>query len=620
MKIKFKNISIKNFLSFGASITLFDLSKSPFTLIVGENGSGKSTILIDALHFVLFGKIIRKGIKLSQVVNNINKKNCEVCLDFEIDDIKYRIERGLSPDFLRLFKNGELKDERASKVLIQKEIEDILQFDQDTFKNISVLSLNNSKSFMDLTPEETRNVVENILGIQIYSQMLDKAKEILKENKNKIKVIDKDFIIYDNLVKDNKDKLKKIKDLKDGFEFKRRETLFKLNNDLTQLNIDFTEQEKKIIKDIIEPLYPKEIVDLDSHMMKIKDNISEQRGLISETVTNIKNIIKEIDKENESDKFFINTENCPICKTKLNESHRKEELKKIRDRVNELEETKKELLNKSTLLKDNILILENSFNSTNERKQLLINKFDNEKKIFDEESNKQLLIKDNINVIKHRIEIIEKEIEDVKNDSIDKHIDSLINMDVIKEYEEKLNSIILDKEKTENEILYYEYIKDLLSDGGIKAQVIKNDLPFLNKTINNYLKDFERTYTITFDEQFNIVIGGYSKRGLSYYNLSEGEKKRIDISILLAFVRLSRQKNSISCNILAFDEVLETSLDEDGKRVLVDNLLNNMIKMNIVDNIFIISHNKNLILPDAEIITVYKEGEFSKIKLDNDHI
>jgi len=209
MKINFKKISIKNFLSYGNKITILELNKHSYTVILGENGVGKSTILIDAISFALYGKIQRKGININQVVNNINNKNCYVELEFNINDNDYKIIRGIKPSILELWVNDKKQDQENSKKLIQNEILNIIKIDLATLINISILSINTHKPFVDLTPEETRNITENFLGIKIFSDMLKDVKEQIKNNKDNLKINEKDFNLYSELVKDNSEKLKK---------------------------------------------------------------------------------------------------------------------------------------------------------------------------------------------------------------------------------------------------------------------------------------------------------------------------------------------------------------------------------------------------------------------------
>lgn len=611
MKIKFKTISIKNFLSYGASPIILDFNKNQFTLIVGDNGSGKSTIIVDGLHFVLFGKIIRKGIKISQVVNNINKKGCEVKLSLDINNIPYIIERGISPDYLYLYKEGEKVETRSSKVLVQKEIDSLLEFDQNTFSNISILSLNNNKSFMDLSPAETRNVIENLLGIQIYSKMLDKAKEYLKENKDKLKIIEKDYSLYDGLLIDSKNRIERVKIYKENFEKEKNDKIKNIKENILNVS-NYLIDKKKEVKNIEAPIFPKE-VDLIAVELKDIQNIINE---INTTITVIKteNVGYEKRKHELKTKFnfFNKTEVCPICDSVLDEEHKKKEIESTENELKEIE----------IKVKFNLEEIKRWKRINDENDKLFDDKQSNRKKLHDD------YIKSHESYINHikeqeqvkldiqrelgELKSYKEQLKQIEESSID-YPNDIIDEKILEGYEEKFKILYQDKEKTENEILYYEYIKELLSDEGIKAQIIKNDLPFLNKTIVNYLKDFGCLYTIKFDEQFNIVLGGYSKRGLSYESLSGGERKRLDLSILLSFIDLARMKNSINCNVLIFDELLSTALDHDGKKIIID-VINNKIMKNELENVFIISHDKDLYVDNCNKIEVYKEGEFSKIK------
>lgn len=638
MKINFKSISIKNMLSYGASTINFNLNKSPFTVIVGENGSGKSSLIVDALHFSLFGKIIRKGIKLSQVINNINKKNCEVSIDFDVNGISYRIERGLAPDYLHLYKDGKMVDERASKVIVQKEIEDLLGFDQNTFKNVCILSLNNNKTFMDLTPEETRNVVENLLGIQVYSQMLDKAKEFVKENKEKLKVLIKDSDIYFRLIEENKNKINNTNKLKDEFEKNKIKQLKELLEEKKKLELEI-DSLKLLIKEydglviyFNEESYDESIAQVQEKIDWIDKVINEFKECYNYNDREYKFIIykqisdemKLLKREKEQFVFFTTVIDCPICHSVLTEEHRAIELDKIQKEIDRYEVMLDLSRRQETFYKNNLDFFSEEVMSWSDYKskvnleKINLNKeklskrevFQTLKKKAEEHKEGQIVISNDIIKTELKISSLIDKMKLIKEQKLE-----IVDVDkkIVEEYKWKYVEILGESEEVETELSYYEYIKEILSDGGIKAQIVKNDLPFLNKTINDYLKDFERTYTVKFDEEFNLVLGGYSKKGLSYESLSGGERKRLDLSILLAMIDLSRRKNSISCNILIFDELLSTALDSDGKKSIID-IIDRKISKGELMNVFIVSHDKDLNIENSNKIEVFKEGEFSRVK------
>lgn len=640
MKIKFKSITAKNFLSYGNAEINFEFGKSPFTIIVGENGSGKSALIVDALHFVIYGKIIRKGVTKDCVYNNINGGKCEVTLEMDVNDIPYTIGRGLKPDYLEFFKDGKEQDERASKTLVQQEIESLLGFDQNTFRNLCILSLNGSKSFMDLNPDETRSVVENLLGIQIYSQMLEKAKTNIKDNKDKLKILVKDYDLYKGLVSDNKDKLTKANEIKNNFEknkIKQLKELYINKIALEEKKNSYELQIKEwggIIPDFNSTEYDRQII-----VQQIKiDWIQKVASEFAECLNYNKreyDFIKTkqiIDERNELNKwntkltFFNETKNCPICNSKLTEKHRKIECDRIKkEEINRLEVQIDLSERQMKFYQDNINFFVDEYQSWQVykkeieklQKELYTSKgveeenYNQTLKNYEYHKNDQNVIKNNISRLEIEIKSLLERMKIIKDQTMSQ-VDSLIDESKVKEYEDKFKSITDNKEKTENEILYYEFIKELLSDDGIKAQVIKNDLPFINNSINKYLVEFGVNYGVKFNEQFELELTGYSKRGLVYYSLSEGEKKRVDLSILLSFIKLAKSKNSISCNILVIDELLDNALDSTGREYII-RLLTNMINGGIIDSVYIISHNINLTLPNCIRIEVRKEGEFSKL-------
>jgi len=253
MKIIFKKLEIKNFLSYGNSITTLNLDSDPFTVIVGENGSGKSTLIIDAITFCLEGKIHRKGVLQEQIINNINKKNCLLELTFQKNTMEYKIKRGIKPNILELWNLTENTqfDSKSSNALLQIEIDNLIQIDIKTLKNICVLSLNNSKPFISLAPEERRNISETLFGIKIYSDILDEIKKQIKEIKDLQKINEKELTLYKELVVDGNEKVKKHEELLTNLKIEKNKKLEDLQLSSIQKN-NIIEKLQKEYKNVIE--------------------------------------------------------------------------------------------------------------------------------------------------------------------------------------------------------------------------------------------------------------------------------------------------------------------------------------------------------------------------------
>jgi DNA repair exonuclease SbcCD ATPase subunit len=712
MRIDFIEATCRNFLSYGNNITKFSLCKSPFVIITGDNGTGKSTGVVEIIHFALFGKLLRKS-KKEQIVNNINKKNCEVSVRFMVNDrAEYLIERGLYPDYISITNvsaGTDPEDSRSAKKLMQYDIDRLLGFDQTTLKNICVLSINNSKSFVDLTAEETRNVVENIMGIQIFSSMLEKVKLKLKATKDMLEINKKDIDLYKGLVDDYNEKLRRSEVFKANFEKERKEKIEVLVATIIGLTksigIDKTDLElilpgdeiqrpetKKIgtidtikydilintynaeynhiaLKDVSQPfkdLYQKKVEEWNRAISLCVSNTSELHNEISVLEEKNKANAKEIRKLTNKIDYFDVTVTCSECNSALDASHKQKETEKLNSeidnlklntaanetlisvhnckisglnqdgsklegakikakavldkKVSEIQAFKDSELHHITLQIDQVKKERSDYIEVEKIRSAEIQN-ENERLLskFDEAVRERQKKLDAISYYQNRIDSSNKDV-DFKNeqlkvleaDSIDKHIEDLLDVNKIKEYQVKYATLLKDKDVMNENMKYLSFKKEIFSDSGVKANIIKKDIPFLNQSINFYLKELGKEFGVEFNEEFEISLNSFNKRNLSYNSLSEGEKKRIDLAILLSFVSLTREKNSVTTNLLVFDEILDTSLDSEGRKMLI-NILKKKIDEGVIKNIFIISHNKNLQIDEAERVEVITEGGFSKI-------
>ena len=596
MRIDFGKITLKNFLSYGNAVTEIFLNKSAFTLITGENGTGKSTSIVDAISFALFGKIHRKKITQKQVINNINKKGCEVTLDFTVDGrTKYTVKRGLKPNFLELWKDGEKMDSLSSAVLVQKELDRIIQMDALTFKNISVLSVNTSKPFVDLEPTETRSITENLMGLKIYSLMLDNVKKRIKDTKDMLSNTKKDFEFTKEIVIDGKDKLKKYKELKEKFENDKQDAIKSLEKELKELESQ------------IEPLKSKLVDEKD--IKKEKDELSTKeskydalRQEFTKLDLSVENHEKDIRGKEKEISFFEDNSTCPTCASEMDDKHRQGHIKTYKKEISDLKKNiKLDSKKKDIIAKEQAVV--------SEEKETLKDTIET---IW--ATNSDIDVK--VSGIETSIERIEKDIESKKEDTIDNHISGLIDKQKIKDYVEKYKKLKVEKESFEAKLKLLTSLKTILSDEGVKASAIKKDLPFLNSSIKKYMTLFGKDFYVAFSDTFDVELKGFSKKGLTYYTMSSGEKKAIDLSILLSFIDMTRNKNSVHSNILVMDEICDSSLDTKTLEIFVD-ILQNKVRENQLKNIFIVSHNPNISIENSVRISCYKEGQFSKIKFED---
>lgn len=584
MRIDFTEITIKNFLSYGRNPTTLVYTDFPLNLVTAENGKGKSALLVDALFFALFGKPYR-NIKIRNLISDINKRNTVVDLKFKINNkIECRIVRGLNPDFIEFYRGDIKEDSRSSKKLMQQEIDSVIQLNADTLRNTCILTSNQSKSFLDMKPQESRIVIENLFGIYVYSLMLQKIKMQRGETLDKISIVNKDIKFYSSIIDDFKNNFNKVKELRENFEKEKQEKLIKLNE--TKIS---KEKEFEVLKDIVSKY--------EENKKHLKEKIDEIHRVDIDTTEKLTKIKAEEKSKKELDsKLNILEQNkiCPICSSDLTEEHKIREMGEINKKKENLNLIQASFLDSIKKNKEQIEILKMEQNSLLKEEEII-------------KTSTTLY-----NSLESDISILSQNIQIVIDDSIDRHIISVLDTDKIKEYIEKLKKIKDDNFILEEDLKYQEVIKDVLSDEGVKKLVIKRDLPFLNTKINEYLRKLGFNLNLELSDSFDLIITNPRKIDYEYNSFSNGQKKRIDLAILLSFIDLAKRKNSFSSNLLIFDEVLDTSLDNEGIQNFLT-ILNTKIKEEKL-NIFIISHKSDIVLENCQKIEVLLDGEFSYLK------
>lgn len=584
MKITLEEITIKNLLSYGNIPTTLNLKDNAITTITGSNGVGKSTLLVDAIPIALFGKPFRK-VKIKTIVNDINRKDCVVDLKFTINKTQCRIVRGFSPDFIELYKGDVKYDSRSSKRHMQTEINDLIQLTPETLKNICILSVNNSTPFLDMTPQEVRAVIENLFGIYVYTAMLNIVKEDRAELLNKQASLDKDISFYEKVIRDYKDSVDRIKLLKENFEKEKETKLVKYEaekkkkqDELQSATIKF--DSFSAVKDKIK-MFETAKEEMQTELLKFESQLNELQRQIKEE-TSRKETLTNIGGE------------CSVCGSILTKEHVTIELNKAINNAQNFKLLKdetstkyKDKLSNFDALKNDIITLKKEQEKQDEVKALILN-------------------------LESDIKQIENSIEFVKQDNINKHVSKVLDVEKVKEYIVKFKELKAEKVKEVDELLYCDTIKDILSDKGVKSLVISRELPFLNTKINEYLRIMGFNINLEFNETFDLIISNPRKANFQYNNFSNGQKKRIDLAILLSFIDLAKRKNSINTNLLVFDEILDSSLDADGIGDFLQ-ILNKKVKEEHM-NIFIISHKKDMVIENSSRMDVSLAGEFSTIK------
>jgi DNA repair exonuclease SbcCD ATPase subunit len=568
--IKFEKVRWKNFLSTGLNFTEIDLTKSPNTLIIGNNGAGKSTIL-DALCFGLFGKPFRK-INKPQLPNSINQSDCVVEIDFSIGKKQYKVVRGIKPNTFEVYCNGLLVDQDAKAKDYQEHLEKfILKLNYKSFTQVVILGSASFVPFMQLSPADRRAIIEDLLDIQIFSSMNGVVKE-------------KMAIIKDTSTK-NKYEMdltsEKINFQKQSIEEHRKHNdaeIEKKQKDIT----DSEEQVKKLTKDI--ELIQKHIDVLNS---KISDKMAMEKksSKLLQLESKLESRIKKIDKEVS---FYEENDNCPTCKQGIGKEFKSEQ-------VSSLNTTKTEVV---AGLED----LSKQITTTSQR----IEEIQNYLKHIQSHNNEVVKHNSTITAVNSFIHKLHGEINELSNrkDNLEEENAKL------KELKAELASLITKQEELASEKQYYEFAGSLLKDTGIKTKIIRQYLPIMNKLINKYLTAMDFFVNFNINESFEETIKSRHRDEFSYANFSEGEKMRIDLALLFTWRQIAKLKNSTNTNLLILDEVFDSSLDGVG----TEEFLKLIHEMGTDTNVFVISHKGDQLFDKfRSIIKFEKHNNFSRI-------
>jgi len=568
--IIFKVIRWKNLLSTGNYYTEINLIGNSNTLIVGENGSGKSTML-DALCFVLFGKAFR-NINKNQLLNSINQKDCVVEIEFDIGNKNYKVIRGIKPNKFEIYCNGELLNQDASSKDYQEHLERfILKMNFKSFTQIVILGSASFTPFMQLSAADRRLIIEDLLDIQIFSTMNSLVKERMSANKD-LTISNKHEL---ELVKQNYDLQKKhIEELKKNNEEEIKKQEVEVNNNI--LIVEQLNANNNLIQARVE-----ELQNVISNKLKTEESIKKISKLESQIETNLSKFKKDYN-------FFSQNDDCPTCRQFIEKAFKKQELESLDKKIKDSQEGLLKLEEKLKLENEKLVTI----NETQKTIQTL-----------------QVRIATNNTSINETNKYIEK---------IRKRINELQNIKNVSDKEEaeleklriKFNSLQENIKELLEEKSYLETASSLLKDTGIKTKIIKQYLPVINKLVNKYLSSFNFFVNFNLDESFKETIKSRHRDEFSYSSFSEGEKQRIDMALLLTWRSVAKLKNSSNTNLLILDETFDSSLDSNGTEYLM-----NILHMLEDVNLFVISH-KGDILQDkfSNTIKFVKEKNFSKVK------
>lgn len=570
--IHFKTVRWKNFLSTGNDTIEVKLDKSPSTLIVGQNGAGKSTLL-DALSYGLFNKPHR-DIKKDQLINSINKKKTEVEVEFDIGGQEFKVVRCIKPGKFEIWQNGRQINQASNARDHQKFLEqNILKLNHKSFHQIVVLGSSSFIPFMQLPVWSRREVIEDLLDINIFSKM----NQILKE---------RNATIRNNLVEidHNLDLIKT--------KMSAQEKYIK---DLNAINKDQIDQKKESMEEYsskIKLIFKESKTlgtNLSASLKSEQTNYEKQLDQISSYKSHDQQLNNKIKSLVQDAKFYEENDQCPTCDQPIEESKKTTKITSIKAEAADIQREKCDLDKKLSVLNTTTKAINQSIEKLRERQ------------------NKINSNNDQISLLQKEIDKIQNEITKLTGQSGD-----------IRQAKKDLNKQRSNKDsETERKLTnveertYNEVIGEMLKDTGIKTKVVKQYLPVMNRFINQYLQILDFFVAFHLDENFNETIRSRHRDTFNYASFSEGEKQRIDLSLLFTWRQIAKMKNSAATNLLILDETFDSSLDVDG----VENLTKILSTLDDDTNVFIISHKGDVLENKFRSkIEFYKDRNFSKIK------
>tara|TARA_B100000287_G_C20641732_1_gene783708 strand:- start:178 stop:1887 length:1710 start_codon:yes stop_codon:yes gene_type:complete len=567
--IVFEKVRWRNFLSTGNAFTEIDIGKSPTTLIVGSNGSGKST-LIDALTFALFNKPFRK-IKVAQLINSINQKDGLVEVEFSIGASKYKIRRGIKPNIFEIYQNNILVNQDAHSKDYQQFLEkQILKLNYKSFTQIVVLGSSSFIPFMQLPAPHRREVIEDLLDIQIFTRMNDILKVEMTTLAQNFKDTEKDL-----------DVVIQKRDLQEQYigrlDEQRKKSAHEINDKISKSkkNIDGYQRDITDLQEQIDTLQ-KGIIDEEVVSKRLKkitslqDALEKNKGRIAKDIT-----------------FYLENDECNTCKQSIDPAFKTKILDARQDKAKEIELASIEL--------------DNKFNDVNNRINEIV---DTQNKITQIQYNINSL---NANIQAENRSIDSYNIDITKINEVENREDEMIKLQEYRQEETKLRD---EKTKLNDERYYAEISGNLLKDTGIKTKIINQYLPVINHYVNHYLQSLDFFVQFNLDNSFKETIKSRHRDEFSYASFSEGEKLRIDLSLLFTWRTIAKMKNSTNTNLLILDEVFDSSLDNNGTDEFLK-ILNTMAKG---INAFVISHKGDILIDKfSNTLKFEKANNYSRL-------
>lgn len=551
--IKFKSVRYKNFLSTGNKVSEVRIDDTRTSLIIGTNGAGKSTFM-DAISFGLFGKPFRK-VKLDQMVNSINKKNCMVELEFETGGKKYLIKRGLRPAKFEIYVDGEMNDQMASARDSQDFLERyVLRMNEKAFRQIVVLGSGSFIPFMRLSAGDRRAIIEDLLDIQIFSLMNDIVKQRISDNGSRLIEVDHKIELLDQSIQLQEDHLKEIQENNEEAVNEKKAELKKAKKQIEGIKKEIEELQSKV-------------QDYNPHKKKQR-KLEEYKSKISSNQTHILGQIKLVNENSE----------CPECTQEISEEHKNNVTEKLGEKSDELKVAISDIDTEMTDVANRIDEIEDVLTRISEKNNSIMG----------------------INEYIMQIETgLLESAKKPKNDQIE-----------LTKSKEDLDEARTVKYDIQDQKHHLNTVQELLKDTGIKTIIIRNYLPLINQLINKYLSALNFYINFELDEAFNETIKSRGRDAFQYGSFSEGEKLRIDLALLFTWREVAKLKSSVATNLLVLDEIFDSSLDSTG----VEDFLGILNSLGDDTHAFVISHKGDQILDKfGRVISIEKEGNFSRI-------
>lgn len=568
--IVFKHLKYKNFLSTGNTWTEIDFLKSKSTLVVGHNGSGKSTLL-DAISFGLFGKPHR-SINKNQLVNSINQKDCLVELEFSIGKNDFKVVRGIKPNLFEIWKNKQMINQSSHAKEYQRVLEqNYLKLNHKSFHQIVVLGSSSFVPFMQLRNDIRREVIEDLLDINVFSKMNQLQKEKAAILRERMRDNDYQIDIIKNKLDTQKKYISDVKVLTEQNISSKKNQIEEYDSEIKKLeeqNTEFSEE-----------------VDRRQRPIEVELNsLHDKKQSLLQYNAQFKQQMNQITKDA---KFYEENESCPTCSQDILNEIREEKLIAAKAKAKELKSAMDTASRESASVEENITKLSDALNWVREKQSTI-------------QSNSR-----QITTFRSQIDTLKTELETSAVADLNSAQEELKNITASKE------GLLESKFKMNEDKSYNDVILEMLKDTGIKTKIIKQYIPVINKFVNQYLQVLDFFVHFDLDESFQETIRSRHRDEFTYDSFSEGEKQRIDLALLFTWRQIAKMKNSVATNLLILDETFDSSLDHDG----VDNLMKILYNLDDNTNTFVISHKGDILDGKfAEKIEFVKEKNFSQKK------